>query len=414
FYLLKNSLVNNSGVNKNKKLYFKGLTIFMLKQINSKVNTNFLSMALICIMLFITIVALSLGISFKKGSEAALEKLTPFDASVVLYTNGEDKNIEDILNKVHFKKSENEKYAICNEYTIGVKINQLFKKELQAFKDLQPTFIKISDYNKMLKLKGEKEIQLNNNEILLLSNKIKLMEPINEILKVNNKVHIKGKEYLIKNHKAIEENIYTYDMTNTYCTIIINDNFLSHSKIYESILNVMYSQNHREENNKKYKKIHDDSIKGKYESLNIHYLKAYSKDVVYDSSKGLTTTILFIGIYLGLVFLISSMAILALQQLSEASDSMERYRVLKRIGATETMIEKTIFIQIFIYFSLPVLLALIHSIIGIILVNDYVSRFNKIDIKFSVLMTILIFFIVYIGYFYTTYLAYKNMVKKNI
>lgn len=44
---------------------------------------------------------------------------------------------------------------------------------------------------------------------------------------------------------------------------------------------------------------------------------------------------LFIAIYLGLVFLITSMAVLALQQLSEASDSIERYKALKRIGANK-------------------------------------------------------------------------------
>ena len=55
------------------------------------------------------------------------------------------------------------------------------------------------------------------------------------------------------------------------------------------------------------------------------------------------------------------MAVLALQQLSEASDSIERYKALKRIGANKKMINKTIFIQTLIYFSLPVILALIHS-----------------------------------------------------
>lgn len=78
------------------------------------------------------------------------------------------------------------------------------------------------------------------------------------------------------------------------------------------------------------------------------------------------------------------------------------------------MINKTIFVQTFIYFSLPVILALIHSIVGIRVVTSYISEFNPIDIRFSVLMTTLMFIVVYIGYFYTTYLGYKNIVKNNI
>lgn len=63
--------------NKNKKIYFKGLNMFVLKQMNSKVNTNFTSMSLICLMLFITIVVLSTGINFKKLKKKDVEKLLP-------------------------------------------------------------------------------------------------------------------------------------------------------------------------------------------------------------------------------------------------------------------------------------------------------------------------------------------------
>ena len=49
-------------------------------------------------------------------------------------------------------------------------------------------------------------------------------------------------------------------MSNNYCTIVINDEFLSDYKIYKSVLNVMYSDKNREENNKKYEEIDKNSI----------------------------------------------------------------------------------------------------------------------------------------------------------
>ena len=125
--------------------------------------------------------------------------------------------------------------------------------------------------------------------------------------------------------------------------------------------------------------------------------------------KGSTTSILFITIYLGIVFLITSMALLALQQLSEASENIERYKALKRIGASKKMINKTIFIQTLINFSLPVILALIHSVIGVMVVNKETSTYSQIDIRFSALITGLIFVVVYVGYFYTTYTGCKNI-----
>lgn len=401
-------------VNKNKKIYFKGLNIFVVKQVNSKFNTNFISMSIICLMLFITIIVLATGISLKNDYEAGVEKLTPFDASVRLYTNDEINNIEDLLDKINFKKSGNEKYAIYNEYVPVIELKELFSTENENLKDYCGSFVKISDYNKMLKLKGEKEINLNKDEVLITSNYNKLINPINKKLKNSNKVNIKGKEYLVKNHEVIQENLDTFIITDNYCTIVINDEFLSDYRVFKSVLNVMYIDKNREENNEKYDKIEKNYIDDEYKSLNIPTIGAYSKDSIYSKEKGSTTSELFLGLYLGVVFLITSMAVLALQQLSEASDSIERYNVLKRIGANKKMINKTIFIQILINFSAPVILALIHSIIGILVVNEELNYYSQIDIKFSALITALIFVVVYVGYFYTTYTGYKNIIKNGI
>lgn len=402
-------------VNNNKNIYFKGLNIFVVKQISKKVNTNFISMSIICLMLFITILVLSTGISFKKDFEAGVEKITPFDASLILYADDEIQNIEDIFNKIDFKISENEKYEIYTEYGSNVKLDDLFTSIDEKYKSWQAGFVKISDYNKMLKLRGKKEIDLKKDEVLILSNDNKFIKPINENLKSSNKVNIKGKEYVVINHQAIEGNLNTNGISDNDCTIVINDEFLSDCEVFESILNVMYLDENREENNKKYEEIEKNSlIGGKYESLNLPHLDASSKDGIYSKKKGSTTSILFIAIYLGIVFLITSMAVLALQQLSEGSDSIERYKALKRIGASKRMINRTIFIQTLIYFSLPVILALIHSIVGVILVNKEISTYSQMDIRFSALITALIFFIVYIGYFYITYTGYRNIVKNNI
>ncbi|WP_439876755.1 FtsX-like permease family protein (plasmid) [Bacillus mycoides] len=398
-------------VKKNKKVYFKGLNIFIIKQINSKVNTNFISMSVICLMLCLTLVALSTGISFNRMMDAAMKEVTPFDASITLENKDESYTIEDVLNKANFKISNNEKYVSYNVYQTGMEVVD-FVPELKDYNH-SIDFIKVSDYNKILNLKGEKEITLNNNEILLLSNESRFINSTNERLKNSNKVNIKEKEYLIKNAKVIQGNLYTFYVQTNYFTIVINDEFLSGYKITASVLNVNYLDGNREEYNKKY----DNVARGFYDEngpkLNINRIAGKSKDEVYAESKGSKTIILFIGIYIGIVFLITSMAVLALQQLSEASDSIDRYKSLKRIGSNGTMIDKTIFIQTFVYFSLPVILAIIHSVVGIYLVNIFINAFQQTDIILPALMTGLVLLVVYVVYFYTTYVGYKNIVKSN-
>ncbi|MED1638874.1 ABC transporter permease [Bacillus thuringiensis] len=400
-------------VKKNKKVYFKGLNIFIIKQINSKVNTNFISMSVICLMLFLTMVTLSTGISFNRMMDATIKETTPFDASIVLVNRDESYTIEDVLNKSNFKLSNNEKYVSYNVYSAKMEVGDVVPEVTKNAKNIVVDFIKVSDYNKILNLKGEKKISLNNNEVVLLSNDNRWVNWINERLKNSNKVNIKEKEYLVKHAKVIQENLYTSDAPLNFFAIVINDEFLSGYKIGTSVLNVNYLDENREEYNKKY----DNVARGFYDEngpkLNIGYISGKSKDEVRADSKGLKTIILFIGIYIGIVFLITSMAVLALQQLSEASDSINRYKSLKRIGSNGTMIDKTIFIQTFVYFSLPVTLALIHSIVGIYVINNFINAIQPTDITLPALMTGLVFLVVYVGYFYTTYVGYKNIVKSN-
>lgn len=70
-----------------------------------------------------------------------------------------------------------------------------------------------------------------------------------------------------------------------------------------------------------------------------------------EASIGITTIVTFIAIYLGIIFLIASVAILALKQLTESSDNKQRYTILRKIGCDEKMINKALFRQIAIFFG---------------------------------------------------------------
>ena len=119
----------------------------------------------------------------------------------------------------------------------------------------------------------------------------------------------------------------------------------------------------------------------------IGFVMGNSRTEIYEGNKGTTTIVLFLGIYIGIVFLISSMAVLALQQLSEASDSISRYKSLKKLGVNIKSINKTIFVQTLLYFSIPVILAVIHSIVGIKIANEFISMYNQPDIGSTSLVT---------------------------
>ena len=401
-------------VKKNKKIYFKGLNIFIVKQINSKINTNFISMSVICLMLFMTIGMLSTGFSFKNAIESGLKDSTPYDASANLYIDeGEKANdIQKSLEYIGVKFNKEDKVVYYDLYTDNKTISEALN--LNANMRSLMNYMKLSDYNKIRALDNRNAIELNKDEVLITSNYANALEAIQNYVKNNDSIKIENKSYKIKDKKVIEENLKTDFMKDNMITVIVNDDVCDNMTLISSNVNVNFVGEGKEKResdftNKIYSYKTTDTDYDK-----IGFVLGASRTDIYESNKGITTIVLFIGIYIGIVFLISSMAVLALQQLSEASDSIDRYKSLKRLGASGKDINKTIFIQTLVYFSLPVILAFIHSVIGIKVANDFVSVYNKPDIMGSSLITAGIFMIVYIIYFYITYSGYKNIVKNKI
>ncbi|MGL5641519.1 MAG: ABC transporter permease, partial [Paraclostridium sp.] len=405
---------------KNKKIYFKNLNIFIIKQLNSKINTNFLSISVICLMLFLTIVMLSTGIGFKNASEKILIDSTPFDVSIYLYGDEYVKTVKESLDAINFKFDDTEKYVYFDIYDSGVNLKNIInKKELinkyilsDEFDFYKIELIKISDYNNIRKLKGENTASLKGNEVILTSNNRSILDILNKDFEKNKKISLYNKEYIIKNGEVVEESLKSSPYLNNIATLIVNDNVVQNAEPMSSNLNVQFTKN-KERSEKKFRLLLDSFKEGKIDYNKAGFLNGDTKQEIYLNNKGAVTIVLFIEMYLGIIFLISSMAILAIQQLSEASDSIERYKSIERLGANENMINKTIFIQTLIYFGLPISLAFIHSIVGIKVIYNAMEALYNPDIKYTLISTAIIFVVVYFAYFYTTYIGYKSIVKNS-
>ena len=412
---------------RNKNVYLKGLNIFVLRQMNSKINTNFLSMTVICLMLFLTISTLATGLSFKNALEKGLENTTPFDASATYYIDEDSKikTAEESIKELGFKFNPEDKIVSYNEYKLEkTNLESLLnknaegknKKEIvEAMTYKGTNAISISSYNDIRALSGEKSLSLANNEVLISSNLGEVENTLKNILKNNEKIEIDGKEYKIANNaligegKVIKEAFESTGMTNNFFTLIVPDNIVSNLKPIANKININFPKNSNEE--ERVQKLFNEYRDGVVDSSKYGFVNGYTKARIYEDNNGMTNIVLFIGIYLGVIFLISSTAVLALQQLSEASDSIDRYKSLRRIGVSQKMINKSIFTQVSIYFGLPLVVALVHSVVAIKVVNGFLTMFNRPDIGGSSLVTALIMVIVYGGYFYATYTGYKSTVK---
>lgn len=115
-------------------------------------------------------------------------------------------------------------------------------------------------------------------------------------------------------------------------------------------------------------------------------------------SGGISAAVTFVSIYLGIIFLICSAAILALKELSDSSDNKERYAMLRKIG---------------IFFFIPLVLAVVHSVFGMIFIKIGLQSMGRIDYFSSILSAAMIFILIYGAYFFLTYFGSKRIIRNS-
>lgn len=407
-------------------LYHKSLNSFTLRQISSKINTTVFSMTIICLMLFVTICILSSALSLKNSMTKNLTELTPIDIEMKKqyninenYKEDEKLTIEETLNKMSFNgKDYLEDITIINTYSVNeIKLKDTLGNYYEKLKNKMPmyefyineTFIKLSDYNKIAELYNLEKLNLNKNEYILVANYENMGEIRNKSLELNTKITLNNIDYYPKYKKYKEGFIDIAANHSNTGFFVVADEALKNAELKENILLANYKSKNKEEK----QKIEDLIINmEKHPYYNETSLKFETKLSVYESSVGLGAMVTFIGLYLGIIFLISSAALLALKELSESTDNKERYQVLRRLGADEKLINKSLFRQIGIFFLFPLLLAIIHSIFGLIFSNKLIlSSLGNEKIIISIIMTAIFLILIYGGYFLITYICSKNIIK---
>ena len=419
-----------------KNLYVKGLNAFTFRQVSSKINTTVFSMTIISLMLFVTICVLSSALSLKNSMAANLDELAPADIQLTISVKDDDwldqgyneKQIEN--SKLGVRKTleafdfniDNyfKEYVEYNLYTtssltlgdtLGSKINtvKMMYKSLIPY-ETPEQIIKISDYNRIAKLYGNKEYTLNENEYMIIADYDNMAQIRNIALKNNEKITVFDHELVPK----FDECQYGFvEISGSHINsgiIVVPDDIVEEDNIaYNSIIGNYYTDDLDEQKGiqEQIKNLVKNPISAEYCLPTIN-----SKSDISEASIGIGALVTFLGLYLGIVFLIASVAILALKELTESTDNKERYKMLRKLGADEKMINKSLFRQIAIFFMFPLLVAIIHSIFGIKFCSYIISTFGNEQLLNSIIMTAVFIVVIYGGYFLITYLCSKNIIKE--
>ena len=396
-------------ISKCHNLYSKKLNTFVFKQINSKINTMVISISIICLMLFVTLCLLTSAFTIKDYFNNSINTYAPVDYQIV--SINQNVRVTEFLEDTFVKENTKDNLVVSEYYdenfdyakSLG-KVYEQIKQEYSYIQFDSPVYIMSeADYNKLARLLKIDTVTIQDDEYAIVSNYN--TDIYESVLKSNSTMIIFNHE-LKPYKKLINGFVNISGNPANLGFFVVSDQIIEKDHLKYEILSGNY-------NSKDQKII--DKLEEKVKKF--HTEETLIKDTRFEieiSAAGLTAIITFIGLYLGIIFLISSSAILALKELSDCIDDKKKYKILRQIGADEKEINKALFMQTFIFFMMPLSIAVIHTIFGLKFCEWILKSLGITSILNGSYMTFIFLILIYGIYFIITYLCSKNIIRERI
>lgn len=448
--------------------YFRGLHAFTARQLSSKVGTAFASLSVVCIMLFFALTTVSVGFGVRALFVDSIEQTTRYDVTFTdvfcapgLYgdaaMNGQD-SYESRLAYMQENYPERLEAAHASEFDMARDIavhnsgwNDLVKDSAQldyyndpqavwgpvldaagidassleasgSFASSSPLIISESQFNDVCRLAGERTCQLADDEYLI-NNTSKATEDIaGQVRAKAMPLAIAGVDLHASDEKASVE-MRTGAVADVMLELVVPDRVVERMKAQGALptycyLDCMYSCDRAEGDARLVKLLQDGYPSNEIIASNEvplsttgwPYSFLFTAQEMVDQAGGLKLLITYLALYIGFVLLVSTAAILAIQQLSETADSVGRYQRLSSLGCDRSMILGSLRTQTVLYFLVPLGVALVHAVYALCVMNSGFFAPLGVDPMPGILITGAFVLMIYGCYLLVAYLASRRVV----
>ena len=410
FYSLSTVFVQVLRANSN--VYLKGLNTFLVRQVGSKIRTNYFIMTIVCGLLTVTICAVSVGVSTALAMNELSGSATPYDLNVLsnVSMDGDSSILEYLASKDADLSGYAENMEQISIYEADFTYGSLFEGQNvelwpidEGISDSGVSVLAVSDFNRALAMQGKEPVALTENQYLLNCNYKGTFQYVEKALESHADLVLAGIPLQRASDTVLEE---TYFMTsvgnNDRGTLIVPDAVVHSLTKDVNVLLVQYRPD-----------ADSDAVLQKMIPIGLddtHGYRYAEKDMMYDMFYGLNALISFLCCYIGLIFLLICAALLALKQLTETTDNIYRYGLLQKLGAKKEQINRALLSQTAIFFAAPLAVAGIFSAVLMGKAMEIVEEFMNIHISTNLGFTVVLFLVVYGSYFLATYLSCKRMV----
>ncbi len=347
----------------NPRFYYKGLNMFVLRQWSGRIHSTYLSMTVICILLLLAIGATACSVGLNAALEDSTDGAAPYDVTIQNYSG--DTTVADLPALL----KEN---GFDPDTMLSARVDYLLYYNDPAVTGIPEedayAALRWSDYNALMALRGAP-----------------VLEPVTAGV-------------------LIDRAIYTGSYGST-AWAVVPDELAERLKVRRQVFAANYAGNKETAET-----AFQEAMDGLYRSEELS-LNASTSLEIYAENMGSKVLVLFIGLYLGVVFLLASAAVLALQQLSQAADNVQRYRTLRRLGVETRRQNRSVYAQVALAFGLPLALAIVHALVGMKAANDVILEVGRVDSVYSSAVTAAFLVLIYGAYFLATCWGSKSIVS---
>lgn len=390
---------------KNKKFYYHPRHFTALSGMIYRMKQNAAGLAAICILSTCVILTLATTICTYVGIEGILKERFTKD----VFISGEyQKGYEEIIhNEIQTKAGSNhlklEDEVQCrivswlSNFQDG-SLEDIVEEERWSEESYEVGLIPLEDYNKLIK--GQEV--LKPDEVIFASNR-----PYGK-----KQIEIAGKMYTIKNEIALLDGIDNLGYTNRIQVIGASMKNLELAvaslKPDHGYDKIRYSYGFNLSGDKKENETFCTQIK---KDMVAYQLYSQDRFLMRKSIVELYGSVLFIGFFIGSVFMAATVLIIYYKQISEGFDDRERFQIMQKVGMSKEEVKKSIRGQILSVFFLPIAGAVLHIAFAfpiMIKILDAMHMTNQNMFLACTVLTVGVFILIYtIVYLLTAKTYYK-------
>lgn len=396
-----------SSLLKSKKIKYKKDYLFTARTFASKARTMSFTFGTLSMLILLSLLCLNYSSICKGVYHRSIELTAPYDVDIFDYEQPFD-DFNEYLR------------VIDEDYTINESIEfNIYKDpahQIQNYYDVQfynfDPVMKLSDYNKLLKMRSLTPIELKSDEYFLVTDRQLLykVEGNNEIQNIrfaDQKLHLKG----------IDTNSFWYTMNNTgRFTVIVPDKYVSGLEISEKHL---IADTKEDTTSKLEEKIKTDLnhllvTKNDDNETIREYYRVNVRGTAVEEQNTMTAMIASLCLYIAFILISAVGTILAIQSLSDSAKYKYRYTTLQRLGVNDSSIFRTIRRQLLIFFFVPVICPVIAGFCMLASMNNvyHIMLESRYTYLLYFISGLAIFFFIYGIYWITAYIGFKRNINE--